>query len=67
MNDYYLRQDCCLNRIQSTMAHEFGHSIALDHSPIASALMYFSISRWDTYGTYTPQTNDDITLAQQLQ
>jgi matrixin len=67
-NDDYLKFDCCLNRTQSTLAHEFGHSVGLDHSSNPPALMYADITiRYDTYGTYTPQYNDDITLAQQLQ
>ncbi len=66
LNDDYLKYDCCLNRIQSTAGHEFGHSVGLDHSPITSALMYATIGRYDIYGTYTPQQNDDISLAGQL-
>lgn len=66
-NDDELKFDCCVNRTQSTIAHEFGHAVGLDHSSIGSALMYAFISRYDTYGTYTPQFNDDGSSASQLQ
>jgi predicted Zn-dependent protease len=66
MNDNYLKHDCCVTRIQNTAAHEFGHGIALSHSSVTSALMYFSISNYDTYGVYTPQEDDDIDFADEL-
>lgn len=68
LNDFYLKEDCCVTRIQSTAAHEFGHGVALLHSGIESALMYADIFfRYDINGVYTPQQNDDIFYASQLQ
>lgn len=67
LNDEQLRFDGHVNRSQSTIAHEIGHSIRLTHTNIASALMYNFISRYDNYGTYTPQQNDDIFYASQIQ
>lgn len=66
LNDAYLRFDCCFTEWQNTSAHEFGHSIALSHSSLATALMYFSIDNYVTYGIFTPQQHDDIDFASQL-
>lgn len=66
LNNSYLSSDSSDLRSRSTAAHEFGHAVALSHSSVTSALMYYSISRYDTYGVYTPQQNDDITYASQL-
>lgn len=68
LNDERLRFDSSVLRTQSTIGHETGHSIALTHSSVTSALLYPDISvRYDVYGTYFPRQNDDIFFASQVQ
>lgn len=61
LNHNYLIDDINTNqphKTQNTAAHEFGHAIALSHSPTVNVLMYASISNYTVYGIYTPQLED---------
>lgn len=57
LNTYYTASYATNKRISAT-GHELGHIIVLGHSSGAVLMNYSTSSRYDTYGVYTPQTDD---------
>lgn len=57
VNRYYT-DDYELNKRRSVMGHELGHMLGLAHETGAVLMNGYTSQRYDTYGVYTPQTDD---------